>query len=154
MKSSYSGTCLFCDDLRIEAGNKASYMGIYGSDLIIPEIPIILPSLCIVTFIIVPIREYPKEGRIFHDIMGEERILDIPKEALLNFQELSLKELESDPDLQQVRISTNIKLFPFQINKASIIRVWAELDGQIVRAGRLKVTISFEEANRAAPGAG
>ena len=50
-----TGIAIFCDDIRIELGGKASYMGIYGQDMIIsgPR-PALLPKLSIAAHIRIP----------------------------------------------------------------------------------------------------
>lgn len=45
-KLSYS---ILCDDIREEAGNKLSFMGVYGSaGIFIPQTPFTFPMLCVV----------------------------------------------------------------------------------------------------------
>jgi len=39
---------IFCDDIRNEVGNKASYMGVYGKNILIPKTPFVFPQLCAV----------------------------------------------------------------------------------------------------------
>ena len=38
---------LFCDDVRLEVGNKLSYMGAFQS-IIVPQLPVWLPKLAVV----------------------------------------------------------------------------------------------------------
>lgn len=38
---------LFCDDVRLEVGNKLSYMGVFQS-IIVPQLPVWLPKLAVV----------------------------------------------------------------------------------------------------------
>src|SRR2546429_9874940 len=38
---------LFCDDVRLEVGNKLSYMGIF-QNIIVPQVPVWLPKLAVV----------------------------------------------------------------------------------------------------------
>src|SRR5213082_1493921 len=38
---------LFCDDVRLEVGNKLSYMGIF-QNIIVPQLPVWLPKLAVV----------------------------------------------------------------------------------------------------------
>src|SRR6185436_645781 len=38
---------LFCDDVRLEIGNKLSYMGVFQS-IIVPQLPVWLPKLAVV----------------------------------------------------------------------------------------------------------
>lgn len=37
----------FCDDVRVEVGNKLSLMGVYGPTMIVKSVPAILSKLCI-----------------------------------------------------------------------------------------------------------
>lgn len=37
---------IICDDIRQEVGNKLSFMGIYGPDIVVPEVPFTFPQLC------------------------------------------------------------------------------------------------------------
>jgi len=38
---------LICDDIRQEVGNKVSLMGVYGKDVIVPDIPYVFPKICL-----------------------------------------------------------------------------------------------------------
>ena len=38
---------LFCDDVRLEIGNKLSYMGVFQT-IIVPQMPVWLPKLAVV----------------------------------------------------------------------------------------------------------
>jgi len=38
---------LFCDDVRLEVGNKLSYMGVF-QNIIVPQVPVWLPKLAVV----------------------------------------------------------------------------------------------------------
>ncbi len=37
---------IICDDIREEVGHKMSFMGVYGPNIVVPEIPFIFPQLC------------------------------------------------------------------------------------------------------------
>jgi len=37
---------LLCDDIRLEIGNKVSYMGVYGPDIVVQKVPFAFPQLC------------------------------------------------------------------------------------------------------------
>ena len=39
---------IICDDIREEVGNKLSYIGIYGRDIFVPNIPFNFPKLCVI----------------------------------------------------------------------------------------------------------
>lgn len=38
---------LWCDDIRQEVGNKPSFMGVYTGALVVPQLPLTLPKLCV-----------------------------------------------------------------------------------------------------------
>src|SRR6266576_7085129 len=38
---------LFCDDVRLEVGNKLSYMGVF-QNIVVPQLPVWLPKLAVV----------------------------------------------------------------------------------------------------------
>src|SRR5260370_31589217 len=38
---------LFCDDVRLEVGNKLSYMGVF-QNIVVPQLPVWLPQLAVV----------------------------------------------------------------------------------------------------------
>jgi hypothetical protein len=45
---------LFCDDVREESGNKLSYMGVYGGNLLLERLPAVLPKFCAVISLRLP----------------------------------------------------------------------------------------------------
>lgn len=61
MPSPRVATCIFCDDIRQEVGNKNSFMGIYDTDLIIyAPAPITLPKFAMVVWLICDIDDTPR----------------------------------------------------------------------------------------------
>lgn len=48
---------IWCDDVRQEVGNKASYMGIYQQHLVPPSLPTVLPKLCAVINVTTPMTQ-------------------------------------------------------------------------------------------------
>lgn len=46
---------IWCDDVRQEVGNKASYMGVYHQMLVPSALPAVLPKLCAVISITTPV---------------------------------------------------------------------------------------------------
>jgi hypothetical protein len=65
----------FCDDIRVEQGNKFSIMGCYDQTLLVSEFPITLPKLCFVIVARTPTDRPFKElkFRLFRneDLVGE-----------------------------------------------------------------------------------
>lgn len=48
---------IYCDDIREETGNKVSYMGIYGGELMVDSLPTVLPKLCAAVKVVTSTRE-------------------------------------------------------------------------------------------------
>lgn len=42
---------LWCDDIRLEIGNKPSFMGVYTAGIVVPELPAVLPRLGVYAWI-------------------------------------------------------------------------------------------------------
>jgi hypothetical protein len=70
MKPNFS--VLFCDDIRHEVGGKVSLMGIYGSHLLVPSMPLHLPKLAIHFNIELPIELKPDSIKINILIDGKQ----------------------------------------------------------------------------------
>ena len=56
---------IFCDDVRQENGNKLSYMGVYGGNLLLERFPAVLPKFCSVISLRLPVATRSKSVR-FH----------------------------------------------------------------------------------------
>ena len=56
---------IFCDDVREESGNKLSYMGLYGGNVLLERFPTVLPKLCAVISLRLPAATPSKSVR-FH----------------------------------------------------------------------------------------
>jgi len=70
MKPNFS--VLFCDDIRHELGGKVSLMGIYGSHLLVPSMPLHLPKLSIHFNIELPLELKPDSIKINILIGGKQ----------------------------------------------------------------------------------
>lgn len=46
---------LWCDDIRVELGNKPSFMGVFTGGLLLPSLPVVLPKLCMQTWVCSPL---------------------------------------------------------------------------------------------------
>jgi len=46
---------IWCDDIRMELGNKPSFMGVYTGGIVVPALPTVLPKLCVYAWVVSPI---------------------------------------------------------------------------------------------------
>jgi hypothetical protein len=60
---------IWCDDIRMEMGNKPSFMGVYTGGIVVPALPTVLPRLSVYSWIVTPKeRPFKKIGvRIVRD---------------------------------------------------------------------------------------
>ena len=62
MPAERTGTCIFCDDVRLEVGNKISLMGIYSSEILFTAAPpTVIPKLGIVAWLIFDRDDFPEK---------------------------------------------------------------------------------------------
>jgi hypothetical protein len=129
---------MFCDDLRQEAGNKLSLMGLYGTDLFIGGAkPSILPTFVVVVFIVTDVDDRPSQIRI--------RVIAPDKTVILN-TELPPGVLPSPrPDSVKATAMGLVKLAPFQVTDEGDLEVYVETETGSIRAGRL--AIRFTDAS-------
>lgn len=137
---------IYCDDIRREEGNKTSYMGIYGADMVVAAAsPINIPKLCIAVHLIVPTDLVFKEAELslLEEHADETRML---ANARASFQSSDL-ELPGDV----VKLVFHLVLAPYLATDSTILKAKVTLDdGQELRAGGLRIRVqvspSIEEA--------
>ncbi|SRR5258708_22438437 len=137
-----SAFCLFCDDVRQEAGNKLSFMGIYRADMVFPEggpsgIPIAVPKFAIVVWLICGIDDQPQHATfsVFIPPGRTEAIkMEYPQGTLANVQEVPPGSVRRTWQLV-------MPVFNLVLPASGFIEVEVEADGEKLRAGRLKVII-------------
>lgn len=119
----------YCDDIRSELGNKISLIGIYGADLLLPELPAVLPKLCIYAQVYGEL-ETPLDGDV------EVRVL-LDDDVIAS----SISQPKSTNLLPRhfVKMVTHIILSPFSVEKESILRVRLYHEGKEYRASSLRI---------------
>ena len=121
-------TAIFCDDMRLEIGNKMSFMGCYQGDLFVASAPIVLPKFCVHATVWTP-----KENR-FHALSVRFVLNDIELarvEAPVSDPEVATRIV--DESATRVGISVAIAFSPFMIEKPTTLRVLATTEeGEIV----------------------
>jgi hypothetical protein len=133
MTETWFMTTVVCDDVRKEEGNKLSYMGIYGANIVVPTFPFTLPKLCFVMSLLGSgDHELPKSlvFRLFKDddILAE---LSIPPDALTTAK----TQFSQARDSTRVAIGTIFQVFPIQFASPCTLRARAIYDGVEVKGG-------------------
>jgi hypothetical protein len=134
--------CHFCDDIRIEIGNKTSLMGIYGGELLVPAIPTMLPKLAVVTFVRTPV-DKPLRTLAFEVREGSTVLVrhEIPAEELeAGHRSMSSRNLGEDRP-KSLSIGANAFLQPFVVERPKVIAAVVICDGEELSAGKLFIRL-------------
>ncbi|MDP1837844.1 MAG: hypothetical protein Q8N31_13540 [Reyranella sp.] len=124
---------IFCDDIRLEAGNKLSFMGVYGSEIIFSApSPVTWPKLCIVTWLICDVDDLPK--KVNAKVYAPNSEVELASTEM----ETNFTGMLNDG---AVRGWVRLVLQPTDIllTEEGYFRVQVEADGVSIKAGRLKV---------------
>lgn len=126
---------IVCDDVRQEAGNKLSYMGVYGPQLIVPLFPVTLPKLCFIVTARCLVSEPFKKLRF--RIMKDDEVL------AENDMTAGLPEaLEGMPAREHEEILTVVGIFqisPFELLAPCKLRIRADTEAEELRGGTVSV---------------
>ena len=135
MSTAWFMSTVVCDDVRKEEGNKLSYMGIYGSSILLPSFPFTLAKLCFVMTLMGPgTRKAPKSlvFRLFRDddLLAE---ISLPGEALAEAARNATGG--GARDSKRLTIGTVLQLFPLQLAEPCVLKARAICDGEEIKGG-------------------
>lgn len=137
---------IYCDDIRNEVGNKFSYMGIYTSELTIPNVPLLLPKLCIAVKVVTDISD-PFESLDVRVV----KVQDDEETELLSTGPLPAPPPSGmpgvDKDTAYILAQMYFMLSPFQIDEETILRVIAKTEREEIRGTALRIRIVPPQAS-------
>ena len=119
----------YCDDIRHELGNKISLIGIYGADLLVQEVPAVIPKLCIYAQL------YSELDKAFDDrvelkvTLGDELIAT----SVITPNASSLQPRQFQ------KIGAHIVIAPFLIDEECTLQVCAFYKNQEYKSSALKI---------------
>lgn len=131
---------IYCDDVRQEAGNKLSLMGIYTGMMYVTKMPVTLPKLCVFVNVATP-ANLPFEQLRVYITRGDETIFDtgeIVSEGVINLQNGDPQDDEPD-ELRTLMANIIVELAPFQIDSDTVLRVFAQDENGEMRGRRLRI---------------
>ena len=125
MKRAKNISVLICDDVREEAGGKRSFMGIYGDNIVVQEMPKLLPQLHVV-FLIDEIKEPFSKIRL---------LVNMPESKPIKM-EFAVPQLEVRKNWQ---ISLGIVPFKIQKEGEGIFEVYFDEDKKPSKIHKVKL---------------
>jgi len=129
---------LYCDDIRVEVGNKQSLIGIYQSKMFVPSFPIVLPKLCVAIWVVTPIHNPFRKMKL--KILSDDSVLFEQENPIGALSNQKPEPPIDDPD--KPRVFTTyfaIQLAPFPIQKPTILRVRVATEDEELPAGGLTI---------------
>ncbi|MDT0355710.1 hypothetical protein RJO15_08035 [Herbaspirillum huttiense F1] len=135
---------IYCDDIRVEMGNKQSLMGVYNTELVVPNLPTSLPKLAICVRIFTPADQPFKE--IFIKAMLDDQVLgEAPADPSL------LKEMKMSPAFDEDgksvcygEISIIMAFAPFVIPHECRLKIHVTIDGELFKGPPLLLRTPLE----------
>jgi hypothetical protein len=138
---------IYCDDIRNEVGNKQSWMGIYSGDLVVQQMPAVMPKLCIAATVSSPSDQPLKRLRLYAK-RGDEHVFELNADELMlqEFRAAEASEAESGPNDGVPRRRVLIlaaAMTPFVIDRDSTLRVFAEteVEGELLIGRGLRMRL-------------
>lgn len=133
---------IYCDDIRLEVGNKQSLMGIYARELWIPECPIVLPKICIVVYISSPADE-PFKTLILKITKDDEVLIETPLigDDLLLRQQNIIENEDKDHPVRRIQLVGTYILSPFVVEKECVLRALAETESGELKGQGLRIRV-------------
>jgi len=115
---------IYCDDIRYEIGGKISLVGMYRATMLVPEVPVVLPKLCVYLSASTPLDRPYKMVR-FTLYLDDDVLSEAEMES--DFDPASIAN--AGKDLRLV-CQTDMEMSPFEIKKECIIRARAIFDDE------------------------
>ncbi|MBU9598150.1 hypothetical protein LGN04_29190 [Burkholderia multivorans] len=130
----------FFDDIRLELGGKISLMGIYQSDLLVPNNPTVIPKLCckitVTTSLDQPFRAASFRVRSDETVLVEQVL---PSDVLEGLAKQVRDNEDPEDPFQRISLIGHLIITPLLVDKSFTIKAEAVVDGEVLPAGRLKI---------------
>lgn len=125
-----------CDDVRQEIGNKLSCMGIYGGEMFVSALPLVLPKLCVVLHTRTLASE-PFESLVLRILKDDSELarLEVPNDQLTAMK----ARANSFADEAYLEVASIIQFSPFVIEQACILRFRADTEHETIKGGSLSI---------------
>ena len=134
--------CSFCDDVRLEAGNKLSIMGIYGGELVVPVAPFVLARLCCVIGFLTPVENPVSSLSLVLRANGADIARgEVPPQQLVEMRQRSEALSSTDDPISRYSLSFPLAVNPYLVSEPHVIKAFAIADGEELPAGRLYVSV-------------
>lgn len=139
---------IFCDDVRQEAGNKLSLMGVYNGQMVVPSFPFEISKL------IVSMKASAQEGEEYKSLtfvvmLNDDIITEMPVDE--KYLQVNYESIPAIPNVNDVKRNWHYQVFfninSLKIKQPSIIRTRIRTENGEVRGESLMILKSYDDAN-------
>lgn len=116
-------------------------VGVYGDVMALPEAPVVLPSLCVFITLRTPL-SHPLSSVTTKLLVDDQVIYQAVPQVNISGDLLPSLASASDESKAQVhKLIQIIRVEPFVIEKACVVRVRIETESEVLSAGSLRVIV-------------
>ena len=130
---------IWCDDVRMELGNKMSLMGVYSSELLVPTFPFVLQKLCLSCKVRTDIKKPFKQLKIVVS-KNDEVMAELDMTETLSEQDNVL--IQKKDGAKYIDAQTFIILGQLVIDKPAIFKVKAITETGEIKGHGLRVELA------------
>jgi hypothetical protein len=127
----------FCDDVRQEVGNKLSYLGVYGPNLVVQSFPTTLVKLCCVLSVRLPLSSAPQQ--VVFRLLRDEEVLFEATLSQSDIKDPAATVPTDGADSHALTISSVAQLVGFPITQRCFLRARAIVNGKELHGGALEL---------------
>lgn len=127
---------IYCDDVRSEVGNKLSYMGVYGSNFLVPAFPTVLPKICAVMLLHLP--ESTSAATVTFSLLCNEREIGRAGGSIEEARRAAMPPREVGGE-KYLAIRFIAQVSPLPLDAPCRLIALAEVDGSRLQGGVLVV---------------
>jgi hypothetical protein len=128
-------TFLACDEIANVGLNKLAYVGLYVGEMIVPSFPFVLNQLFFVVTFRTPIDDLPKEFRVRIERPGVDAFFAD------NTASLNMPGQAPTPESRFYQIQAIVRIAPFEITEAGVVRIFVEDEHGDNYAGGLRLKV-------------
>ncbi len=122
---------IICDDVRLEVSGKTSIIGMYGSDIVVPLTPMIMPQLCLIT-------KWDISAGTFNEIVFR---LEQP-----DGNPLGPITAKAPHNIKGERLIMHLSFIPFQIKTLGTYRIFLKIDDDLEKKiGEFEIKLAAQK---------
>ena len=129
-------TTVFCDDVRNEIGNKLSFMGIYGPNILLNEFPAVLPRFCVVMSLQLPAET--QSDAVTFCLYKDDQEIGRAEASISEARKTAPTVPDSDEE-RRLTIRFIAQMTSLQLDGPCRLKARAEVDGETIKGGSLIV---------------